>query len=144
MMAGSTKDGRRRKLPNRLQNPHLPRYTLLTVKYTVYSTKGKTMTRIGSKGFDVKLRHETFFYSFRVSRTFLKGKKQFLDGQNAWNYLGDAFSQFRIVNQTYLRTKISYKIFHVIYTVTLKIGKTLRLQESINKSDHLLLCLLFP
>ena len=83
MMAGSTKDGRRRKLPNRLQNPHLPRYTLLTVKYTVYSTKGKTTTRTRSKGFDVKLSHQTFFYSFRVSRTFLKEKKQFLDGQNS-------------------------------------------------------------
>ena len=91
MMAGSTKDGRCRKLPNRLQNPHLPRYTLLTVKYT-----GKTMTRIGSK-----LRHQTFFYSFRVSRTFLiKEKKQFLDGQNSRNYSGDEFSQFRVVNQT--------------------------------------------
>ena len=52
----------------------------------------------------------------------------------------DAFTQFRTVNQTYLRTKM----FHVIYTVKLKGGKTLRLQENINKSDHLLLCLLFP
>ena len=115
MMAGSTKDGRCRKLPNRLQNPHLPRYTLLTVKYTVYSTKGKTMTRIGSKGFDVKLHHQTFFHSFRVSTTFLKGKKQFLDGHNSWNYMEDAFTQFRTVNQTYLRTKIKLKCF-MLYT----------------------------
>ena len=36
MMAANTKDayGRCRKLPNHLQNPHLLRYTLLTVKYT--------------------------------------------------------------------------------------------------------------
>ena len=64
MMAANTKDayGRCRKLPNHLQNPHLLRYTLLTVKYT-----------------------------------------------------------------------------YVIYTVRLKIGKTLRLPENKNKRDHLLL-----
>ena len=52
MMVANTKDacGRCRKLANHLQNPHLPRYTLLIVKYTAYSTKGKTMTRNGSKG----------------------------------------------------------------------------------------------
>ena len=85
-----------------------------------------------------------FIYSFRVSRTFLRGKKQFLDGQNSRNYLGERVLQFRIINQIYHRTKISYKIFHVIYTARLKIGKTLGLQEKISKSDHLLLCLLFP
>ena len=69
MMAGSTKDGRCRKLPNRLQNPHLPRNTLLTVKCTVYSTKGKTMTRIGSKGF--------------IRLPFTRSEKQFLDSQNS-------------------------------------------------------------
>ena len=44
----------------------------------IYSTKGKTMTRNGSEGLI-----RFFFYSFRVSRTFFRGKKQFLDGQNS-------------------------------------------------------------
>ena len=57
-------------------------------------------------------------------------------------FWGDTFSQFRIVNQTYLRTKTSFENF-MSYTLRnkLKIGKKLRLPENMNKSDHLLLCL---
>ena len=72
MTAGSTKDGRCRKLPNRLQNRHLPSYTLLTVKYTAYSTKGKKMTRKGSEGF-IRL---PFTRSESLGH-FLRGKSSF-------------------------------------------------------------------
>ena len=78
MMAGSTKDGRCRKLPNRLQNPRLPRYTLLTVKFTALFLKRQNNDQKRKRR-----PHQTFFYSFRVSRTFLKEKRQFLDGQNS-------------------------------------------------------------
>ena len=37
-------------------------------------------------------------YAFLESGTFLKGKKQFLDGQTSRNSLEDTFSKFRIVN----------------------------------------------
>ena len=39
MMEATTKDFRCRKLPNHVQNPHLLRYTLLTVKYTALFLK---------------------------------------------------------------------------------------------------------
>ena len=77
MMAANTKDFRCQKLPNHLQNPHLLRYTLLTVKYTIYSTKGKTMTRIKSEGF-IRL-----FTRFESLGHFSREKKYFLDGQNS-------------------------------------------------------------
>ena len=80
MMAVNTKDayGRCRKLPNRLQNPHFLRYTLLTVKYTYLFHERQNNDQKRKRR-----PHQIFFYSFRVSRTFLKGKKQFLDGQNS-------------------------------------------------------------
>ena len=73
MMAANTKDFRCQKLPNHLQNPHLLRYTLLTVKYTIYSTKGKTMTRIKSEGF-IRLftRFESLGHFSREKNTFWK------------------------------------------------------------------------
>ena len=77
MMEANTKDFRYRKLLNRLQNPHLLRYTLLTVKYTAYSTKGKTMTRIKSEGFN------RLFTRFESLGHFSREKKQFLNGQNS-------------------------------------------------------------
>ena len=80
MMAANTKDayGRCRKLPNHLQNPHLLRYTLLTVKY-IYLFHERQNNDQKRK----RRPQQIFFYSFRVSRTFLKRKKQFLDGQNS-------------------------------------------------------------
>ena len=80
MMAANTKDtyGRCRKLPNHLQNPHLLRYTLLTVKYTYLFHERQNNDQKRKRR-----PHQIFFYSFRVSRTFFKGKKQFLDGQNS-------------------------------------------------------------
>ena len=77
-MAANTKDCRCRELPNHLKNPHLLRYTLLTVKYTALFHK-----RQNNDQNQKRRPHKTFFDSFRVSRTFLKGKKQFLDGQNS-------------------------------------------------------------
>ena len=135
-MAANTKDFRCQKLPNHLQNPHLLRYTLLTVKYTIYSTKGKTMTRIKSEGF-IRL-----FTRFESLGHFSREKNTFWTAKIHEFWRGDAFSQFRIVNQTYLRTKISLKNF-MSYTLRdkLNIGKTLRLPENMSKRDHLLLWL---
>lgn len=134
MMAANTKDFRCQKLPNHLQNPHLLRYTLLTVKYTALFLKRQNNDQSQKRRL-----HQTF-YSIRVSRTFLEGKKTFWTAKIHEFWRGDAFSQFRIVNQTYLRTKISLKNF-TSYTLRdkLNIGKTLRLPENINKRDHLLL-----
>ena len=57
-------------------------------------------------------------YSFPAAGTFVTGKKQFSDGQNSWNFLGDTFKTVRIVNYTNLKTKISLccKKMRVIYT----------------------------
>ena len=77
MMAANTKDFRCQKLPNHLQNPHLLRYTLLTVKYTALFLKRQNNDQ------NQKRRLHQTFYSIRVSRTFLEGKKDFLDGQNS-------------------------------------------------------------
>ena len=103
----------------------------------LYSTKGKTKTRIRSEGL-IRLsltRSESLGH-------FSRGKSSFWTAKIHEFFLGDTFSQFRIVNQTYLRTKTSFKNF-MSYTLRnkLKIGKKLRLPENINKSDHLLLCL---
>ena len=77
MMAANTKDFRCQKLPNHLQNPHLLRYTLLTVKYTALFLKRQNNDQ------NQKRRLHQTFYSIRVSRTFLEGKTDFLDGQNS-------------------------------------------------------------
>ena len=77
MMAATTKDFRCQKLPNHLQNPHLLRYTLLTVKYTALFHKRQNNDQ------NQKRRLHQTFYSIRVSRTFLEGKKQYLNGQNS-------------------------------------------------------------
>ena len=75
MMAANTKDFRCQKLPNHLQNPHLLRYTLLTVKYTALFHKRQNNDQ------NQKRRPHQTFYSIRVSRTFLEGKKQYSNGQ---------------------------------------------------------------
>ena len=91
----------------------------------IVSTKCKAKTRNISVGFEQANQLTShyvislcmIFYSFPVSRTFLKGKKQFFTDQNPRIFLGDTFLKFRIVNHTYLRTKKGQKKFRVIYTL---------------------------
>ena len=94
------------------------------------------MTRIKSEGF-IRL-----FTPFESLGHFSREKSSFWTAKIHEFWGGDAFLQFRIVNQTYLRTKISFKNF-LSYTLRdeLNIGKTLRLEENINKRDPLLFCL---
>ena len=92
------------------------------------------MARIESEGF-IRL-----FTRFESLGHFSREKNSFWTAKIHEFWGGDAFSQFRIVNQTYLKTKISFKNF-MSYTRRdkLKIGKTLQLPENKNKRDHLLL-----
>ena len=134
MMAVNTKDFRCQKLPHHLQNPHLLRYTLLTVKYTALFHKRQ------NNGQNRKRRLHQTFTRFESLGHFSREKNSFWTAKIHEFWGGDAILQFRIVNQTYLKTKISFKNF-MSYTLRdkLKIGKTLRLPENKNKRDHLLL-----
>ena len=86
---------------------------------------------------DVTLLQHTFFFTrLETLGHFSRGKSSFWTAKIHEIFLEDTFSQFRIVKQTYLRTKIRCYIHF-----RLKIGKTLRHPENINKSDHLLLYL---
>ena len=138
LMAANTKDCRCRELPNHLQNAHLFRYTLLTVKYTALFHKRQNNDQ------NLKRRpHKTSFLLVPSLQDISQGEKAVFGRPKFMKFFWeDTFSQFRTVNQTYLRTKTSFKNF-LSYTLRnkLKIGKKLRLPENINKSDHLLLCL---
>ena len=83
MMAANTKDFRCQKLPNHLQNPHLLRYTLRTVKYTALFLKRQNNDQ------NQKRRLHQTFYSIRVSRTFLEGKKTVFERPKFTNFSGE-------------------------------------------------------
>ena len=86
----------------------------------LYSSKGKTMTRIKSEGFI-----RPFFTRFESLGHFSREKSSFWTAKIHEFWGRHAFSQFRIVNQTYLRTKISFKNF---------LSHTLRDKSNIGKN----------
>jgi len=78
--------------PNHLQNLHLLRYTFVTV--THYSQIHRLIPQHSKQWPEAKaeqIKLSAFLWSLvnTVSGTFLKRKKQFLDGQNSSNFLED-------------------------------------------------------
>ena len=134
MMESNTTDFRCRKLPNHLQKPHLFGYTVLTVKYTALFFKRRNNDQ------NQKRRLHQNFCSIRVSRHFSREKSSFWTRRPKFtNFFGEThFHSSELLIKLILEPKSVLKILCHIH-LEISIGKTLRLPENINKSDHLLL-----
>jgi len=78
-------------------------YLAIPLLQSVTSLNDQNQKRMQSKLTEVTWLYRPFFhlYLFQVFATFLKGKKQFLDGQNLRNFSGDISSQQLLIKLIY-------------------------------------------